>query len=108
MSQLIRQVFGVQAPHQVLRIVIVCIEPRQQQNKVGVTEADVFLPNVRNIVKVAAGGCRRFRGRALPGSLSKVECSLSYGYMFSFQARAASSRLDGGMAWWFCSSAARV
>ena len=56
MPQLIRQVFGVQAPHQVLRIVVVCIEPRQQQNKVGVTEADVFLPNVRDIVKVAAGG----------------------------------------------------
>ena len=56
MPQLIRQVFGVQAPHQILRIVVVCIEPRQQQNKVGVAEADVFLPNVRDIVKVAAGG----------------------------------------------------
>ena len=56
MPQLIRQVFGVQAPHQVLRIVVVCIEPRQQQNEVGVTETDVFLPNVRDIVKVAAGG----------------------------------------------------
>ena len=54
--QLIRQVFGVQALHQVLRIVVVCIEPRQQQNKVGVTEADVFLPDVRDIVKVTAGG----------------------------------------------------
>ena len=56
MPQLIRQVVGVQAPHQVLRIVVVCIEPRQQQNKVGVAEADVFLLNVRDIVKVAAGG----------------------------------------------------
>ena len=56
MPQLIRQVVGVQAPHQVLRIVVVCIEPRQQQNKVGVAEADVFLPDVRDIVKVAAGG----------------------------------------------------
>lgn len=56
MPQPIRQVFGVQAPHQVLRIAVVCIEPRQQQNKVGVAEADVFLPNVRDVVKVAAGG----------------------------------------------------
>lgn len=56
MPQLIRQVFGVQAPHQVLRIVVVCIEPRQQQNKVGVAEADVFLPDVRDVIKVAAGG----------------------------------------------------
>lgn len=56
MPQLICQVVGVQAPHQVLRIVVVCIEPRQQQNKVGVAEADVLLPNVRNVIKVTAGG----------------------------------------------------
>lgn len=96
MPQLIRQVFGVQAPHQVLHIVVVCIEPRQQQNKVGVTEADVFLPNVRDIVKVAAGGvvvdfvvvhCR------VP--CPKLSVPFSYGYMFSFQARAASSLLNG-------------
>ena len=97
MPQLIRQVFGVQTPHQVLRIVIVCIEPRQQQNKVGVAEADVFLPNVRDVIKVTAGGvvvdvvvvhCR------VP--CLKLSVPFSYGYTFSFQARAASSFLDRG------------
>ena len=97
MPLLIRQVFGIQAPHQVLRIVVVCIEPRQQQNKVGVTEADVFLPDIRDVIKVTAGGvvvdvvvvhCR-------------VPCSkLSIPYLivtrFPFQARAASSFLGRG------------
>ena len=96
MPQLIRQVVGVQAPHQVLRIVVVCIEPRQQQNKVGVAEADVLLPDVRDIVKVAAGGvvvdfvvahCR------VP--CPKLSVPFSYGYMFSFQAHAASSCTEG-------------
>lgn len=96
MPQLIRQVVGVQAPHQVLRIVIVCIEPRQQQNKVGVAEADVFLPDVRDIVKVAAGGVVDFGVVHCRVPCLKLSVPFSYGYMFSFQTRAASSPLDGG------------
>ena len=102
--------FGVEAPHQVLRIVVVCIEPRQQQNKVGVAEVDVFLPNVRDIAKVAAGG--------VVVDFMVVHCrvpcpNLSIPFLivtrFPFT-RAASSLLDGGgiMAWWVYSSAAQV
>ena len=107
MPQLIRQVFGVQAPHQVLRIVIVCIEPRQQQNKVGVTEADVFLPNVRDIVKVAAGGvvvdvmvvhCR------VPCPKLSIPCLM----VTCFPFRRAPLRCSYPQAWWVCSGAARV
>ena len=107
MPQLIRQVFGVEAPHQVLRIVVVCIEPRQQQNKVGVAEADVFLPDVRDVIKVAAGGvvvdvvvvhCR------VPCSKLSVPCLM----VTCFPFRRAPLRRSYPQAWWVCSGAARV
>ena len=103
--------FGIEAPQQVLHIVIVCIEPRQQQNKVGVAETNVLLPNVRNIVKVAAGGvvvdfvvmhCR------VPCPKLSVPCLIVTRFPFRRAPLRRSYPWAGVMAWWVCSGAARV